>query len=68
MLVEINLPPKEEAQFAMWAARHGNTFEREALALYRTPSGWNKLAMLFLKTNALLSRITDSHSDATGGK
>jgi predicted HTH domain antitoxin len=67
MVVELNLSPKEEAQFATWAARQGESFEQEALALYRTRSAGDTLAMLFLKAYALLCRITDSERALSGG-
>ena len=66
MIVDLSLPPKEEAQFETWAAQQGKEFQQEALALYRTRSVWHTLAMLFSKAYMLLSRVTERESNLSG--
>ena len=67
MVVELDLSPKDEAQFVTWAARHGKNFEQAALALYHTRADGNTVAILFLEANQLLSCILDSERDLSGG-
>jgi predicted HTH domain antitoxin len=67
MLVDLRMSPNEEAQFADWAARHGDDFAHEAQTLYRSRSVWETLAMLFLKASALLYAVLDSNRDLAAG-
>jgi hypothetical protein len=52
VILTLELPPKEEAQFHEWAARQGEETQQKAGKLL---SNWKDYAILFLKASALIA-------------